>query len=61
MTSWTEELISTKRNTNTNNYNESEKRPLLSTCNSFLSLELSMKFLELPVIRELALSETLKL
>src|SRR5258707_3927057 len=46
MTTWTEELNSTKRNTNTNNYNESENRPPLSTCNSFLSLELSVKFLE---------------
>ena len=41
-----EELNSTKRNTNTNNYNESENRPLLFICNSFLSLELSVKFLE---------------
>jgi len=46
MTTWTEELNSTKRNTNTNNYNESENRPPLSICNSFLSLELSIKFLE---------------
>ena len=42
----TEELTSTKRNTNTNNYNESENRPPLSICNSFLSLELSVEFLE---------------
>src|SRR5580693_2551448 len=46
MTTWTEELNSTKRNTNTNNYNESENRPPLFICNSFLSLELSVKFLE---------------
>jgi transposase len=37
---------STKRNTDINNYNESENRPLLSICNSFLSRELSVKFLE---------------
>ena len=46
VTTRTEELNSTKRNTNTNNYNESENKPPLSTCNSFLSLELSVKFLE---------------
>ena len=50
MTTWTEELHSTKRNTNSNNYNESENKPPLSICNSFLSLELSVKFLEYAVI-----------
>jgi hypothetical protein len=38
--------LPTKRNTNNTNYNESENRPLLSICKSFLSLELSVKFLE---------------
>jgi hypothetical protein len=47
MTMWTEESNSTKRNTNTNN--ESLNRPPLSICNSFRSLELSAKFLELCV------------
>jgi hypothetical protein len=42
----TEELNSTKRNTNANNYNESENKPPLSICNSFPSRELSVKFLE---------------
>jgi hypothetical protein len=42
----TEGLNSTKRNTNTNNYNESENKPPLSICNSFPSRELSVKFLE---------------
>jgi hypothetical protein len=37
---------STKPNTNTNDCNESQNRPLLSICNSFFSQELSVKFLE---------------
>src|ERR1700674_1424477 len=46
MITWTEELHSMKPDTNSNNYNESQNRPPLSICNSFLSLELSVKFLE---------------
>src|ERR1700741_4078984 len=52
MTTWTAELNSTKQNTNTNNYNASENRPLLSICNSFLSLESSVKFLERGTLSE---------
>ena len=46
MTTWTAALNSTKPDTNSNNYSESQNRPPLSTCNSFPSRELSVKFLE---------------
>jgi hypothetical protein len=50
-TTRTEESPDTKPNTNTNNYSESENRPPLSICNSFLLLELSVRLGELPVIQ----------
>jgi hypothetical protein len=48
-TTRTEESPDTKPNTN--NYSESENRPPLSICNSFLLLELSVRLGELPVIQ----------
>src|SRR5271157_1872481 len=46
MTTWTVELHSTKPNTNSNNFDESQNRLPLSICNSFRLQELSIKFLE---------------